>query len=618
MSTHARATASAQKPNSATLAFRQLGAAAKAHGLGEQFSGIARMIKDSQGRLPSVVVVGEMNRGKSTLVNAVLGAPGAAPVDPTETTGLAVNFIPAHEKFPLGQAELEFATPPNRRRIAAPELEQWVRIDSPTLLGAEEPPLQASLAVREYPLGKAVLVDTPGSGGLSEAYAMRAIARARDASVLLIVTDASGRITRPALEFVAHCSTMVQSVVLAVTKIDLYRANYRAVLEENRQILTAHDPRLGRVPMIPVSGLWGERAAGEQDPSRRAKLYERSGVPELVEVLREPLARSSRLPTLNALRQGIGLLEQPLVALQAEREALGGVVQKQDSLIAVREHREKLLRTFEDSKYDWSAQVDRVRVELTSANSRLSREFGAHWRDRVQKFGAGMSEGQSVSLQNEMAADLEVQVNRALYGVVRRSSGLLRDLYSAAGMDPQTSLLQEVERRAVEAGKGPRADIDRSAASIDPRMLMSGWAMGMGVGGLLVPVVGLAAPVVGVAAMGGLLTLLAKRQAKKQSMLQTVSDATVELRELLDRAVRGVLGVVSTDAKKVFDRDLRQSATDAKAELQRLESARRASESERQRRLGQINPKIEQLEQAIDAARQEIARLSDNSAAGKP
>ncbi|MGO1545125.1 MAG: GTPase [Gulosibacter sp.] len=625
MTTEAPKTASKPQPNSATLAFRQLGAAAKTHDLGDRFSGIARMIKETQGRLPSVVVVGEMNRGKSTLINAILGAPGTAPVGATETTGLAVNYIPEHEKFPFGQAELEYASEPRLRRIPAEELDQWVRIDSPELLNADEPPLQASRAVKQSPLGRVALVDTPGSGGLSEAYAMRAIARAQDASVLLIVTDASGRITKPALEFLAHCSTMVESVVLAVTKIDLYRGHWQAVLEENRQILAERDQRLGNIPIVPVSGAWGERAASEPNEERRRKLYGSSNVHELIRALRTPLERSTKLPTLNALRRGIALLETPLVQLQAEREALGGIVEKHDNLIAVREHREKLLRTFEDSKYDWNSQVDRVRVDLTSANARLSRQFGAHWKDRVQKYGTGMGEKQSVAIMNEMAADVEVQAGRALRGIVQRSGGLLTDLYAAAGMDPQNSLLQEVERRATEAGTGPKDGVERGTASVDPRMILSGVMMGSGIGGAvsgLGAFLGLASltvlPLFTIPLMTGFSVLLARRQAKRQSVLQTVNDVTMELRETLDRAVRSVLGVVSTDAKKVFDRDLRQSATEAKTELARLESAKRASESERERRLAQINPKIDQLQQAMGAAHDEILRLTDRSAAANP
>ncbi|NLT25697.1 MAG: hypothetical protein GXX90_03415 [Microbacteriaceae bacterium] len=601
-------------PNPATVAFRQLGAAAKSHGLQQQFAAIARMIKESRGRPPSIVVVGEMNRGKSTLVNALLAAPGAAPTGPQEMTALAVNYLPVSDDFPFGEAELEYASEPLRRRIPASELHQWVRLDSPTLLAADEPPLQASLAVRPGFVPRCAIVDTPGAGGLSEAYAMRALGRSRDASVLLVVTDAGGRITAPALDFLESCAAQVEHVVIAMTKIDLYQNQWQRILDENRGIIAERLPRLADVPIVPVSGAWGERAAQEPDPARRRRLFDASRIPELAQALRAPLEQANHLPTLNALRQGIALLQAPLTALETEREALGGVVERQEELIKVRRHREELLRTFEDSRYDWNAQVDRVRVDLTAANSRLAREFGAHWREKLQKRGSGIGKKQQIVLQNELAADLEANLGRAMQGIVQRSGALLYELYAAAGMDPHRSLFGEVERRVQESAHLPANPIERDSPGLDPRTLFAGGLMGMGVGNLalgalLAPISPLAAPLIGVVVMGSLGAALAKRQSLRTSLLQTVNDATIELREALDRAVRGVLQVVSTDAKKVFDRDLKESAAEAKSELERLESARRASESERKQRIARIDPRIAAIRKAIDDADREVRRL---------
>lgn len=606
------APATARKPNPATVAFRKLGEAAKQQGLQDQFAGIVQTIRDSQGRAPSIVVVGEVNRGKSTLVNALLAASNTAPTGPAALTALAVNYQAESEEFPLGSAELEYGEAPQRRRIPANELQQWIRLDSPTLLNANPAPLQAFQAVRGGFLQGCTIVDTPGSGGLSEAYAMRALARAREASVLLLVTDAAGRITQPALEFLVSCAEHVEAVVVAVTKIDLYRNNYEQIVAENRAILSERSPRLADVKMIPVSGTWGERAAAEPDPERRKRLFDASRVPELAAALRGPLQKANQLPTLNALRQGIALLERPVAILAGEREALGGIVEDRTELDRVKAHREQLLRTYEDSRYDWSAQVDRVRIELTSANSRLTREFGAHWRERVQAKGTGIGAQQALVLRNELAADLEVNVRRALTGIADRAGQLLSELYADAGMDPQRALYGELSRRITEVGDQPRAPIEHGSASLDPRTLMSGGLMGSGIGSLaLGAVLGpVGAALVGMSVMGSLGALLARRQAKRQSFLQTVNDATVELREVLDRAVRGVLQVVQTDAKKIFDRDLKDSVGEAKAELDRLESARRASESERKQRLAKINPQIERLRDAIRTASDEVARLT--------
>ena len=139
--------------------------------------------------------------------------------------------------------------------------------------------------------------------------------------------------------------------------------------------------------------------------------------------------------------------------------------------------------------------------------------------------------------------------------------------------------------------------------------------MGSGIGSLaLGAFLGpFAAPLIGMAVMGSFGAVLAHRQAKRQSVLQTMGDATVELREVLDRGLRSVLAVVSTDAKKVFDRDLRSSANQAKAELNRLEGARRASAAERKTRIAQLDPQIKRLQQAISAAEAECERIAQRA-----
>jgi predicted nucleic acid-binding Zn-ribbon protein len=118
--------------------------------------------------------------------------------------------------------------------------------------------------------------------------------------------------------------------------------------------------------------------------------------------------------------------------------------------------------------------------------------------------------------------------------------------------------------------------------------------------------------------MGSLSFVLARRQAKRQSVIQVVADAATEMRETLDRTVRAVLGVITTDAKKVFDRDLRESANAAKSELQRLESARRASEAERKQRIANLDPQIRQLREAIASAEREAERIEEKRRAPNP
>lgn len=604
----ARSGSAVSRSNAATIAFRQLAAAAKAHGLGEDFAEIAEIVRRAQGAAPSVVVVGEMNRGKSTLVNGLLGIPGAAPSGPTETTALAVNYEQAG-RLEQGQAELEFANEPWRRLVPASELPEWVRLDSPRLIAAEEAPLQATLAVPPGLVAGATIVDTPGAGGLSEAYALRALSRAQEASVLLVVTDASGRLTAPAVDFLDRCAAKVDAVVIAMSKIDLYRPSWEQVAEDNRRVLAEHGPRLGRIPIVGVSGAWAERAAAEPDPARRARLLEASRLPALVEHLSIPLERAARLPTRNALRQGCALLAPILSRLQAERAANADIGDA-DQLRRLRDRRAQLREQIDDAKYGWNAEVDRVRAALTTENSRRTREFSAQWRERVTGRAMGLSKAQAVVLQNELAAAVEVEATEAAGRIITAGVRLLEDLYGSVGMRPRPGVIVELERRARQLA-GPSQTVERQAAPLDPRMLLSSGIMGIGIGNIaLGTLIGVAAPLVGVAVMAGLGSVLMKRQATRQSIVQVVQETALELREQLDRVVRSMLSVVVSDGRKHFDRDLRQALSSTSSELERAERAARASTAERTQRRNELTPQIDAISLAIHDAEREVDRLS--------
>src|SRR6188768_3311253 len=73
-----------------------------------------------------VVVVGEVKRGKSALVNALVGLRDATPVDVDVTTSASVHLVAATAEHPAGSAELLF--PDRSERVAAQTLPDWVTV----------------------------------------------------------------------------------------------------------------------------------------------------------------------------------------------------------------------------------------------------------------------------------------------------------------------------------------------------------------------------------------------------------------------------------------------------------------------------------------------------------
>ena len=132
-----------------------------------------------------VVVAGEATRGKSTLINALLGRAvlpaGVTPLTTVVTTvrygedpRAEVRFLDGHaERHPLAAlADLvtEHGNPGNRRRIAS----ATVYADAPVLAGGAE------------------LVDTPGTGSVLErddTGAARQVLETMDAAVFVLAAD---------------------------------------------------------------------------------------------------------------------------------------------------------------------------------------------------------------------------------------------------------------------------------------------------------------------------------------------------------------------------------------------------------------------------------------------
>ena len=185
-----------------------------------------------------VVVAGEATRGKSTLINALLGRAvlpaGVTPLTTVVTTvrygedsRAEVRFLDGHdEKHPLAAlADLvtEHGNPGNRRRIAS----ATVYADAPVLAGGAE------------------LVDTPGTGSLLErddTGAARQVLETMDAAVFVLAADPPVSATvRGLLGRVAALSMPTFTVLNKADHLD--PPGLAKVVEFTRRVLTERTSR---------------------------------------------------------------------------------------------------------------------------------------------------------------------------------------------------------------------------------------------------------------------------------------------------------------------------------------------------------------------------------------
>lgn len=90
----------------------------------DAISDLAEQRAQSMEQTRSVVVVGEVKRGKSSLVNALVGWRDASPVGVDVTTSTTISFGEATAEQPGGTAQILF--PDRTEQIPHAELADWV------------------------------------------------------------------------------------------------------------------------------------------------------------------------------------------------------------------------------------------------------------------------------------------------------------------------------------------------------------------------------------------------------------------------------------------------------------------------------------------------------------
>ncbi|MGH3620186.1 MAG: dynamin family protein, partial [Sciscionella sp.] len=366
-------------------------------------------IRTARRGLPTVVVVGETNRGKSSLVNALLASPGLSPVDADTATCAYLVF--GYAETPAARACYPGRLEPVRFDLA--ELPNWVSATR-ELPEGQIPPRYVEVEAPVPLLERLHLIDTPGVGGLESMHGELAREAAGAATALLFVVDASAPLHAGELAFLRDVGEQVETVIFALTKIDSFRG-WRQVAEDNHALLAEHAPRFADAPFHPVSARMFEMAAGVSNADTAAMLRERSGVAELQVAVQQLVAgRGAMLTEANALRALSTALAEYNAKLAAERRALSSGEDEAESL---RTRRDQLAGERRSSTRSWQfrlrGEVQRARVESNHDVARQMREVQAWFRQAVD------------SASRDVLAGLPAQVDAALRLVSGRLSAAL-------------------------------------------------------------------------------------------------------------------------------------------------------------------------------------------------
>ncbi|MFI6095588.1 dynamin family protein [Lentzea sp. NPDC051213] len=465
-----------------------------------------------------VLVAGETKRGKSTLVNTLIGRPLLSPVGTDVTTACWVEFAWG----PKDDAVALIADPaapgtPRRVRFDVREVERYVSVNHTTdaVLGVE-------IRVPSPLLEGLVLVDTPGVGGLRAGHSAITLAALRHADALLFVCDATQPVLAPEVEFLAAAVVRVPTVAVAVTKCDA-NPGFADVVEETRERLAEH-PALAHVPVFAVAAPLADRAAETEDPAVAAKLTEISGIDQLVRTIKANAAVGGEaLRTANAARR-ISAAAQVL-AWQARESTLAD----RDGGSDLRARIEQLSRELADGQ----AVSDLIRARLAGLRTDSPHSFRVAARKIHAGYRTEAERGPATQLSTlapRMVADLTACATETFESVAVDTRALLRGVLGDLGVDLPPAVL-DLELAAPDLTRRDKGV--QSTYSVEVFKTVVGLAVAVPAVLSVLSGAGLVAAGIVLAASAGWWRLRGETEQQRRTQLRTWVDTA------LDDAVEG-------------------------------------------------------------------------------
>jgi signal recognition particle receptor subunit beta len=570
---------------------------------------------------PTLVVIGAVSRGKSSLVNALVGAP-LLPVDPDVATRSYVTITHSDTSFisPVsGGSRREGVTAEAVRETLEAALDE----ESAFEVGWPEPSFGRGLRI----------VDTPGLGGLSAAHDALTRAALLSADAVMFVLDASSPMSRTEMDLMREASSRVATVLVVMTKVDSV-PQWREVLAESQEHLRRLGPEMNAVSVLPVSSSLHEQAqrmleAGKEPVAE--KLREQAGIVALGdEIVAKVVGQAEELSDRNLIR----ICRYVLGALRA----LDEVVADTDA-VEVDAEIDSLRTKLRDLADLRTQALKEIHEQIVALSADLAIEIGA--KTMHVSFGVqsqlDSGETDQESLQDDMDSALgEAAVELTMW---------IKERVDVMASEMLSQVDHKGELPSIEIGTSwdgfklptadPRATVNKAQPAthvLDAREHFMGVAMfagqGSTIGTLLCPGPGTA---IGAAA-GGLIGLGSTLVGRKERTRKAEHQADVSLakayagqviqqvmalqvRTSLDKLVAQAQEILNSVASGLLDMRKNQAESmlanlkQAQSESEQQRAARRTAAKARIDALNRIGTRLGAAEKAMGVP-QAAARIS--------
>ncbi len=370
-----------------------------------------------------VVVIGEHGKGRSALVNALVGVPVCG-VSALQST--AVPTIVCHGDKPEA-ALVRHGSHGEPIPLAAGARHALTGVDQ-----AGHPISAVEVHLPRELLRKGlVLVDTPGiGGGFAGASAAATLRGVTHSAAMLFVTDAAQELTAPELDLLRRAMDACSTAALVVTKIDLY-PQWRQIVALDTAMVHEFAPGL---PVIPVSATLRELALATFDPSLEAEC----GYSVLVSLLTGPLrARRQAIQAREAAESAVEVLHELSDQLLAERGPLADPGHENDYLATLEgevARSERLIHAATEWRELLADEIRGMRRAVTADLTRTARELEQTATQRIEISDPGRNWG-------DFQAWVQGQANKSLTlhheSLLRRVDAVIASMSSALGDQQQ-------------------------------------------------------------------------------------------------------------------------------------------------------------------------------------
>ena len=340
---------------------------------------IQGILNEFRARRLRVVTVGEAKRGKSTLLNALLGEKEPLfPVDANVCTN-AVTIVKYGKEERItaliadAQAERGFVT----REITRAEIPDYVS-EVGNAGNYKNVKLMEIVTPNKLLEQGLEFVDTPGVGSLNIEHAETTFGFLPDADLLIFVGDAVSGFSQSELDFLKRGSGYCKSILFPLTKKDL-NPNYAEILEDDRsKAAEVIGVSADELQIIPISSL----AKLNYLKTGRESMLRNSNFAEFEERLWATIVqRQGEVLFRPYLDQTGRELFSLLDGLAAQLKTLGSAAAQE--LTKGLNQKVKELEALQQQGAEWRKQLSRSFGELQTSVTAMQKEIAINAQDTL-------------------------------------------------------------------------------------------------------------------------------------------------------------------------------------------------------------------------------------------